>query len=35
MSDRPPETRFERIAAGVSGRAEGVLLPVGTTRSHS
>jgi len=31
MSDRPPETRFERIAAGVSARAEGVLLPVGTT----
>jgi hypothetical protein len=24
MSDRPPETRFERIAAGVSARAEGV-----------
>jgi general nucleoside transport system permease protein len=31
MNDRPPETRFERIAAGVSARAEGVLLPVGTT----
>jgi general nucleoside transport system permease protein len=31
MSERLPETRFERIAAGVSARAEGALLPVGTT----
>ena len=31
MTDRPPETRFERIAAGVSARAEGVLLPLGMT----
>jgi ABC-type uncharacterized transport system permease subunit len=31
MSERLPETRFERIAAGVTARAEGVLLPVGTT----
>jgi general nucleoside transport system permease protein len=31
MSERLPETRFERIAAGVSARTEGALLPVGTT----
>ena len=31
MNERLPETRFERIAAGVTARAEGVLLPVGTT----
>jgi simple sugar transport system permease protein len=31
MSERLPETRLERIAAGVTARAEGVLLPVGTT----
>jgi ABC-type uncharacterized transport system permease subunit len=28
---REPETRFERVAAGLSARMEGVLLPIGTT----
>jgi general nucleoside transport system permease protein len=28
---REPETRFERVASGLSSRIEGVLLPVGTT----
>jgi ABC-type uncharacterized transport system permease subunit len=28
---REPETRFERVAASLSARVEGVLLPIGTT----